>query len=38
LVALINSVGELSLAVVNGDAAGRLGAQVGDKIEVTRSS
>jgi hypothetical protein len=36
LVALINSVGELSLAVVNGDAAGRLGAQVGDKIEVTR--
>ncbi|MEK7312037.1 MAG: SAM hydroxide adenosyltransferase, partial [Chloroflexota bacterium] len=38
LVALINSVGELSVAVVNGNAAQRLGAQVGDPIEVFRPS
>jgi len=34
LIALINSVGELALAEVNGNAGKRLGAQVGDKIEV----
>jgi len=36
LVALINSVGELAIAVVNGNAGQRLGAQVGDSVEVVR--
>lgn len=34
LVALINHVGELEVAVVNGNAQQRLGMQVGDEIEV----
>jgi len=34
LVALINHVGELEVAVVNGNAQQRLGVQVGDKVEV----
>lgn len=38
LIALINSVGELSIAVVNGDAGQRLGAQVGDVVEITRGA
>ncbi|MBI3240891.1 MAG: SAM-dependent chlorinase/fluorinase [Chloroflexi bacterium] len=38
LVALINSVGELAVAVVNGNAGQRLGAQIGDTVEVTRLS
>lgn len=36
LVALINSVGELGVAVTNGNAQERLGARVGDRITVTR--
>ena len=38
LLALINSAGELGVAVTNGSARERLGAQVGDSIEVTRLS
>lgn len=38
LLALINSVGELGVAVTNGSARERLGAQVGDSIEVNRLS
>ena len=36
LIALFNSHGELELAVVNGNAGQRLGAKVGDPVEVTR--
>ncbi|MBM4424101.1 MAG: SAM-dependent chlorinase/fluorinase [Chloroflexi bacterium] len=38
LVALIDSAGELAVAVVNGDAAKRLGAKVGDRVEIVSSS
>ena len=34
LIALIDSAGALSIAVVNGSAAGRLGVGVGEKVEV----
>lgn len=37
LVALINHVGELEVAVVNGNAQHRLGVQVGDQVEVALS-
>ncbi len=36
LIALINSAGELGVAVVNGNAGQRLQAQVGDPVEVIR--
>lgn len=38
LVALIGSSGDLCVAVTNGNAAERLGAKVGDTVEVTRLS
>jgi len=38
LVALIGSTGDLCVAVTNGSAAEKLGAKVGDPIEVTRIS
>jgi hypothetical protein len=38
LVALIGSAGDLVLAVVNGHAGQRLGAQVGDPVEVLRAA
>jgi hypothetical protein len=36
LVVLINSVGELGVAVTNGNAQARLSAKVGDRINVNR--
>ena len=38
LIALFGSYGDLILAVVNGDAAARLGARVGDEVEVLTST
>jgi S-adenosylmethionine hydrolase len=38
LIALINSVGELAVAVVNGNAGQRLEARVGDVVEVVRAA
>src|SRR5579859_3264691 len=38
LIALINSAGELGVAVVNGSAARQLQAQVGDPVEVVRTA
>jgi len=38
LVALIGSTGDLALAVVNGSAARRLNAQVGDPVEVIKTT
>ena len=37
LIALINEVGVLSVAVTNGNAGQRLGAQIEDRVEVLRS-
>lgn len=36
LIAFINSIGELAIAVVNGNAGQRLNAKVGDVVEVTQ--